>query len=90
MANECMAAVSYDQLQNARKLKDAKEWGGALARVTPGPLQHLGLTNDPPTDKQQFSEIYGKGVLSAQTLGVSLFEEGTVLRLDRGAWSMIK
>ena len=32
--------------------------------------------------------IYGKSVMSARMLEVSLLEVGTVLRLERDAWSM--
>ena len=37
-----------------------------------------------------FYVIYGKSAISAQTLEVSLLGVGTVLRLERDAWSMVK
>ena len=39
---------------------------------------------------EQFYVIYGEKVMSAQTLEVSLLGVGTVLRLERDAWSMVK
>ena len=39
---------------------------------------------------KQFYVIYGKSVMSAQTLEVSLLGVGTVLRLEVDAWSMDK
>ena len=43
-------------------------------------------------DKQRVSMEYRgkKNVLSAQMLEVSLLGVGTVLRLERDAWSMVK
>ena len=37
-----------------------------------------------------FYVTYGKNVLSPQMLEVSLSGVGTVLRLERDAWSMVK
>ena len=34
--------------------------------------------------------MYGRSVMTAQMLEVSLSGVGTVLRLDRDAWSMVK
>ena len=34
--------------------------------------------------------VYGRSVMSAQILEVSLLGLGTVLRLERDAWSMVK
>ena len=34
--------------------------------------------------------VYGKNVMNAQMLEVSLLGLGTVLRLERDAWSMVK
>ena len=34
--------------------------------------------------------MYGKNVMSAQMLELSLLGVGTVLRLERDAWSMVK
>ena len=39
---------------------------------------------------KQFYVIYGKSVMSAQMLKVSLLGVETVLRLERDAWSMVK
>ena len=39
---------------------------------------------------KQFYVICGRSVLSAQMLEVSLPGVGTVLRLQRGAWPMVK
>ena len=39
---------------------------------------------------KQFYVIYGRTVMSAQMLEVSLLGVGTVLRLGRDAWSMFK
>ena len=36
-----------------------------------------------------FCVIYGQNVVNAQVLGMSLLGVGTVLRLERGAWSMV-
>ena len=36
------------------------------------------------------SVVYGRGVLSTSMLEVSLLGVGTVLRLERDAWSMVK
>ena len=42
-------------------------------------------------DKQKVYYVtYGKNVMSAQMLEVSLLGAGTVPRLDRDAWSMVK
>ena len=40
--------------------------------------------------KHFLCSIYGKRVMSAQMLEVSLLGVGTVLRLERDAWSMVK
>ena len=40
--------------------------------------------------KQFLYVVYGKGVMSAQLLEVSLLGVGTVLRFGRDAWSMVK
>ena len=40
--------------------------------------------------KHFLCNIYRKNVMSAQMLGVSLSGVGTVLRLGRDAWSMVK
>ena len=57
----------------------------------------LGARWWPQTAKQegdriskQFFMYYGRSVMSAQILEVSLLGVGTVLRLERDAWSMIK
>ena len=34
--------------------------------------------------------VYGRSVMSAQKLEVSLLGVGTMLRLEKGAWSMVK
>ena len=39
---------------------------------------------------KQFYLRCGKSVMSAQTLEVSLLGVGTVLRLERDAWSMVQ
>ena len=39
---------------------------------------------------QTFYVIYGNNAMSAQMLEVSLLGVGTVLRLERNAWSMVK
>ena len=39
---------------------------------------------------KRFYVTYGKNVVSAQMLEVSLLGVGTVLRLERDAWSMVK
>ena len=39
---------------------------------------------------ERFYVIYQQNVLSAQMLEVSLLGVGTVLRLERDAWSMVK
>ena len=51
----------------------------------------------PQTAKQEGHKIsktflvtYGKSVMSAQMLEVSLLGVGTMLRLERDAWSMLK
>ena len=43
-------------------------------------------------DKQSFYVVYkyGKSVMSAQMMEVSLLGVGMVLRLERDAWSMVK
>ena len=42
-------------------------------------------------DKQKVSYVtHGKNVMSAQILEVPLLGVGTVLRLERDAWSMVK
>ena len=41
-------------------------------------------------NRQILCSIYGRSVKSAQMLGVSLLGVGTVLRLERDAWSMVK
>ena len=41
-------------------------------------------------DKHNVSVTYGKNVMSAHMLEVSLLGVGTVLRLERDAWSMVK
>ena len=38
---------------------------------------------------KKFSVAYGKNVMSAQILEVSLLGVGMVLRLERNAWSMV-
>ena len=40
--------------------------------------------------KKFLCNIYGKNVMSARMLEVSLLGVGTVLRLERDAWSMVK
>ena len=55
----------------------------------------------PQTAKQEVSKInktflpvykynYGKNVMSAEMLEMSLIGVGTMLRLERDAWSMVK
>ena len=39
---------------------------------------------------KSFYVTYGKNVMSAQMLEVSLLGVGTMLRLERDAWSMVK
>ena len=39
---------------------------------------------------KQFYVVYGKSVMSAQALEVSLLGVETVVRLERDAWSMVK
>ena len=39
---------------------------------------------------KSFRVIYGNNVMSAESLEVSLLGVGTVLRLERGAWSTVK
>ena len=41
-------------------------------------------------DKQTVYVTYGRSVMSAQTLEVSLLGVGTVLHLERDAWLMVK
>ena len=41
-------------------------------------------------NKQFLCSIYGRSVMSAQMLEVSLLGVGTVLRVGRDAWSMVK
>ena len=40
--------------------------------------------------KHNLYAVYGRSVMSAQTLEVSLSRIGMVLRLERDAWSMVK
>ena len=40
--------------------------------------------------RKHFSVTYGRIVMSAQMLEVSLLGVGTVLRLERDAWPMVK
>ena len=55
--------------------------------VSASPLPILVET---PQARQSFYVTYGKNVMSAQMLEVSGLGVGTVLRLERDAWSIVK
>ena len=56
----------------------------------PPPSPKTGKQEGDKTGKKLLRDVFRRSVMSDQTLEVSLLGVGTVLRLDRNAWSMVK
>ena len=82
-------------LEEMRKLDECGMEGLGKLESSEKTIAILGDEWWPRTAKQdgdrisRFYVIYGKSVMSAQMLEVSLFGVGTVLCLERDAWSMV-